>query len=80
MTKMVRIMKMIRKLLRMTRMMKKKKEEGDSYLCFAAWAEGKPGYRGVPFLSQPTSQMSQIFLFQKLSSPHQDMSSIVIVI
>ena len=28
----------------------------DSYLCLASWAEGKPGYRGVPFLSLPCDQ------------------------
>lgn len=74
-TKMVRILKTMRMV---TKMMTKK---GDSYLCFAAWAEGEPRYRGVPFLAHPLSlsQMSS-FLSSKLSSQNRKIIIIRIVL
>ena len=49
------------------KMMKTMRKKDDSYLCLAAWAEGKPGYRRVPFLSLQLSSLSSP-LFSPLSS------------
>ena len=55
-TKMTKTTKMT-KMIKMTKMTKTMSLKGDSYLCLAAWAEGEPRYRGIPFLmSQLSSQ------------------------
>ena len=65
-------MKMMRKMMKTMKTMRKK---DDSYLCLAAWAEGKPGYRRVPFLSLQLSSLSSP-LFSPLSSLPLQLSSL----